>query len=305
MFSARNNGAIVGSLLFATLLWGANNTGMKHLVLFWPPVFISSFRFLLCGGILLLLLHRTRWLGKPTGCPPAIRRQLWTRTGLCLAAYVIAFMVAIKLTSPANVALYLGASPIWALLFEGRSEKAGTLRWAAALLAIAGAGVLFWPKLKLGGNMWMGEAIGLTASVLWAVYGLLSRGLTQHLSGTELTAHSMWRAGVWMLPISLLELGSSGITWRVDAWLIFLYSVLGPGVFSFALWSNALKHWPTSQVYLFNNIIPVWTVFFTWLFFREPVTSHIWLALVLIVSGVVLSSTNWSGVLGKRWFPPE
>ncbi|HSH17307.1 MAG TPA: DMT family transporter, partial [Verrucomicrobiae bacterium] len=93
--------------------------------------------------------------------------------------------------------------------------------------------------------------------------------------------------------------------WRVDAWLVFLYSVLGPGVFSFALWSNALTHWPTSRVYLFNNIIPVWTVFWTWLFFREPITSNIWIALVLIVSGVVLSSTNWSGVLGKRWLPPE
>lgn len=294
MFSARNNGAVAASLLFATMLWGANNAGMKHLVQFWPPVFISSFRFTLCGALLLLVIRKTNWLGEATGSTPAIRHHLWTRTGLSLAMYVVAFMVAIKMTSPANVALYLGASPIWALLFEGTSEKGRGLRWIAALLAIAGAAVLFWPKLKLGGNQWIGEAVGLSASVLWALYGHLSRGLVTRISSSELTAHSMWRAGVLLIPFSLWELTTVGIEWRLDAWLIFLYSVFGPGVFSFALWSNALHRWPTSQVYLFNNIIPVWTVFWTWLFFREPIAANVWIALILIVSGVVLSTRSWS-----------
>jgi len=294
VFSARNNGAITASLIFATMLWGANNAGMKHLVQFWPPVFISSFRFLICGALLLLLIRKTNWLGAATGSTPTVRRQLWTRTGLSLAVYVVAFMVAIKLTSPANVALYLGASPIWALLIEGKLEQGRGLRWIAALLAIAGAAVLFWPKLQLGGNQWIGEAIGLSASVLWALYGHLSRGLVSKISSSELTAHSMWRAGVWLIPFSLWELNTIGIEWRVDAWLVFLYSVLGPGVFSFALWSNALHCWPTSKVYLFNNIIPIWTVFWTWLFFREPIAANIWIALILIVGGVVLSTGNWS-----------
>jgi len=294
VFEARRNGAIAASLLFATMLWGANNAGMKHLVLFWPPVFISSFRFLVCGGLLLWLVQKTTWLGKPTGTDALVRRQLWTRTGLSLAVYVVAFMVAIKLTSPANVALYLGASPIWALLMEGRTEPGRGLRWIAALLAIAGAGVLFWPKLQLGGNQWIGEAIGLSASVLWALYGHLSRGLVARISSSELTAHSMWRAGVWLIPLSIWELNTVGIEWRLDTWLVFIYSVLGPGVFSFALWSNALRHWPTSQVYLFNNIIPIWTVFWTWLFFREPIPTNVWLALILIVSGVVLSTRTLS-----------
>lgn len=278
---------------------------MKHLVQFWPPVFISAFRFLICGGLLLLLLQRTRWLGSSTGCTPAIRRQLWTRTGLCLAVYVVAFMFAIQLTSPANVALYLGASPVWALLMEGRPGQGAGRRWLAAGLASVGALVLFWPRLQLGGNLWLGKALGIAASILWALYGHLSRALTAHLSSAELTAHSMWRAGVWLLPLTVWELTQVDVVMRFDAWAVFLYSVLGPGIFSFALWSNALKHWPTSQVYLFNNLIPVWTVLCTWLFFRDPITANIWLALLLIIASVLVAAANWRSILGPRWRPPE
>ena len=80
----------------------------------------------------------------------------------------------------------------------------------------------------------------------------------------------------------------------MDAWLAILCSVFGSGIFSFALRSKILRCWPTSQVYPFNNIIPIWTVFWTWLFFREPISTNIWIALVLIVTGVILSTRNWT-----------
>lgn len=80
----------------------------------------------------------------------------------------------------------------------------------------------------------------------------------------------------------------------MDAWLTILYSVFGPDIFSFALWANALRCWPTIQGYPFNNIIPIWTVFRTWLFFREPISTNIWIALVLIVCGVIFSTRNWT-----------
>lgn len=293
------------SLVFATMLWGANNAGMKFLVKFWPPIAISSVRFILCGVLMLGLLRWTRWLGETTALAPTAGRQLWTRTGLSLAVYVVAFMVAIKYTSPANVALYLGTSPVWALLLEGRSEKGRGLRWIAALLAATGAAILFWPSLAMRGDRWFGEAIALLASVLWALYGHLARGLSGAMTGAELTARSMWRAGVWLVPFTVWELTGATVIWRWDAAAVFAYSVLLPGIVSFALWAHALKLWPTSKVYLFNNLIPLWTVFWAWLFFGDPVTANVWLALFLIVGAVIISQTNWEKVLGRRWLPPE
>jgi drug/metabolite transporter (DMT)-like permease len=37
----------------------------------------------------------------------------------------------------------------------------------------------------------------------------------------------------------------------------------------------------------------------------EPVTRTFWLAMVLIVAGVLLGQTDWRRVLGDRWVPAE
>jgi hypothetical protein len=118
-----HNGALAGSLLLAVFLFGANNTGIKFLVGFWPPLAIGASRFLLAGLVLLGLLRWTRLFGAGHTISPDLKRRLWWRTGLLMALYIVAFNYALKLTSISHVALYLGAAPVWALLWEGQPEK--------------------------------------------------------------------------------------------------------------------------------------------------------------------------------------
>jgi drug/metabolite transporter (DMT)-like permease len=65
------------------------------------------------------------------------------------------------------------------------------------------------------------------------------------------------------------------------------------GVIAFALWNNALKHWPTSQVLLFNNLIPVSTMAWSHFWLGEQVTSTFWAAMILIACGVALGQMNF------------
>ncbi len=44
-----NHRGIAAGLALAVFLWGANNTGVKFLVRFWPPIAIGSSRFLAAG----------------------------------------------------------------------------------------------------------------------------------------------------------------------------------------------------------------------------------------------------------------
>ena len=118
MSQPKNNAVIAGSLLFTIFLWGGNNAGTKWLVMSWPPVFTGSIRFLLAGILLLAVLRFTKFLGAFQPLTPELRRQLWLRGGLTLAVYIIAFNWALRLTTASHVALYLGASPVWALLWE-------------------------------------------------------------------------------------------------------------------------------------------------------------------------------------------
>jgi drug/metabolite transporter (DMT)-like permease len=303
----KSNATLAMSLVLAVFLWGGTNTGTKFTVGIWPPIWTGATRFL-CGGLLLwAILHWTKWLGTQSRLTRELKRRLWWRGGLSLAFYIILFNFALHYTSASHVALYLGASPVWALLWEGRPAKSWpTLqRYAAAFLALAGVLVLFWPTLKTSGIHWLGEVLGVAASVLWTNYGRQCRALSASLSGAEISAHTMWRAGALLLPLSLIELARAGLVFRGDLVLIHVYCILAGSVTSFALWNNALQRWPTSRVLLFNNLIPLSTMGWAHLCLNEPVTPTFWLAMILIVTGVVLGQTNWKKIFPAGALAPE
>src|SRR5581483_2797209 len=109
---------------------------------------------------------------------------------------------AFKLTAASHVALYLGASPVWALMWEEKPGRnwASVRRYSAALVALAGVIVLFWPVLQTGKSNILGELLGLIASFLWANFNHQSRQLARNLKGLEVAANAMWMAGVSLLP---------------------------------------------------------------------------------------------------------
>ncbi len=285
---------MVAGMLLAIFLWGGNNTGTKILVSVWPPMFTGGTRFLCAGLILLAILRWTRWLGVHHPPPADSSRRLWLRGGLSLACYIVAFNWALRYTSPSHVALYLGASPVWALLWERVGERSG-LNWrrgGAALLALGGVFVLLWPALKTTSLQLTGEVLGLAASVLWTNYGRQCRTLASTLSGAEVSAQSMWRAGVWLLPGGFLEVAQQGLAFDLRLGGIQLYCILAGGVVAFGIWNFALQHWPTSQVLLFNNLIPLSTMTWSYFWLSEPVTSTFWVAMILIAGGVALGQTK-------------
>lgn len=284
------------ALLFAIALWGGNNAGARILVQSWPPVWTGASRFLCAGLVLLGILRWTRWLGEHHTPPRALRRALWLGGGLSLAAYIVAFNCAVLFTKASHVALHLGAAPVWGLIWEALEDrnKLTVRRVAAALLAQGGVAVLLWPALQGTSLELRGELLGLAASVLWVNYGRQCRELTRTLSGAEVSAQTMWRAGVWLLPIGLIEIMVRGLTfsWRLDG--IQLYCILAGGVVAFAIWNMALRRWRTSEVLLFNNLIPISTMTWAHFWLDEAVTPTFWWAMLLIGAGVVVGLLNLS-----------
>ena len=181
----------------------------------------------------------------------------------------------------------------------------GATGTGAAAIALLGVVVLFGPALRSGSSSWRGELLGVTASVMWANYGRQCRGLGAGLSGAEISAHTMWRAGLLLLPVALLEVASRKMVWRADLVFAQAYCIVAGGVVAYALWNNALKHWPTSQVFLFNNLIPLSTMVWAWACVGEPVTRTFWVAMMLVVAGVALGQARWQRFVGARWAPLE
>jgi drug/metabolite transporter (DMT)-like permease len=304
----RNANAILTiSLLFAVFLWGGNNTGTKVIVSAWPPIWTGSSRFCCAGLLLLGLLRWTKWLGNRVLLTPALRQRLWWRGGLSLAIYIVTFNTALQFTAASHVALYLGAAPVWALLWEGAPDWSWRTaqRYGAAALALMGVIVLFSPALKVSTGSWIGEVLGLLASVLWTNYGRQCRAFGKHLSGAETSAHTMWRAGFLLFPLSTVEIWRHGLAFPGKIIAIQAYCILAGGVVAFAIWNQALRRWPTSQVLLFNNLIPLSTTTWAHYWLHEPITATFWWAMVLVITGVVLGQTDWQKLLDARTVPPE
>jgi drug/metabolite transporter (DMT)-like permease len=226
---------------------------------------------------------------------------------LSLAVYIVVFNWALKLTELSHVALYLGASPVWALLWEGPPEKnwKSLQRYGAAALAFCGVLVLFLPTLRHAGSGLLGEILGLACSVLWTHFGRQCRSLGPELSAMEISGHTFWRAGLLLAPFSLVELAGRKIAWRTDLALVQLFCVVGGSVVAFALWNHGLRHWRTSQVYLFNNFIPLSNMAWANVCLGETITGRFWVSMLLICAGVVLGQANWQRVFGRRWMPSD
>ena len=298
---------IAASLLLAITFWGANNVAVKYLVQHWPPVWIGSSR-MLCVGMLLFGLQRwTPWAGKPSVIGPELNRSLWLRGSLILAGYIVVYTLAMMFTAPAHVALYFGTAPVWALFFESRpkADFESVRRYGAAILACAGIGILFWPKLQSGHADWRGDVLALVGCVIWVFYTRECKRLGGHLSSTEVTAHTMWRAGVWLAPVALWELVRSGVALRTELLGIQAFSIVFSGTLAFILYNHALRHWPTSRVFLFGNLIPASTMLWAWLLLGDPLTTTFGVAMALVVAGVVLGQKIEIRILGNRWLPSE
>ncbi len=292
------------TLFIAVILWGSNNAITKFLVASWPPLFIGVTRFLIAGIILLGLARWVPWLGSKKTLSADLSIRLWTHGAFNLALYIIAFNVAMAFTTASHVALYLGTAPVWALLWEGRPNR--TLKslksYGAALLALAGVVVLFWPSLNESGTLWIGELLGLLSSILWTIYGRHCREFREELSPAEISGHTFVRGSIILIPLLILELYHHFRTHKVEGFfdsnliLAQSYCIIASGVIAFIIWSNALRHWPVSKVYLFNNLIPISTMLWASFLIQEPITPTFWPAMALIIGGVLVGQTRWEMV---------
>jgi len=305
---SKNHLGIIAGLLLAILLWGGNNASIKFLVKSWPPITVGSTRFIIAGLLMFALLRWTNLLGRAGLLSPELRRSLWWRGGFSLAAYTVVFNFALRWASASHVALYLAVAPVWALLLEGRSGY--TLGkyfkcFLAAVLALVGVAILFLPALKSTAGTLRGEFLALVASVLWTNYGRQCRLLGATLSGAEITAHTMWRAGLLMLPLAIVENIYHPIHLEPGLLLAQSYCILAGGITAFALWNHALRHWKTSEVFLFGNLIPVSTMLWAHFTLGETISPTFWFAMAFIVSGVLIGQADWQKIFGNKWLPSE
>lgn len=156
------HGRAVWLMVGVTLMWATAGVVTRHLeharsfeVTFWRSAFTA----------LALLVILPAWQGRAVFATLRRgRRELWI-SGLCWSVMFTAFMVALTLTSTANVLVTMAVGPLFtalaARIFIGHRLPART--WAA--IALAGIGIAWMYGTQLGSGQWLGTLVALCVPV--------------------------------------------------------------------------------------------------------------------------------------------
>ncbi|KAB8163008.1 EamA family transporter [Streptomyces sp. 3MP-14] len=266
-------------------VWGVNfvviEVGLDH----FPPLLFSALRFLLAAFPAVFLVRR-----------PAVAWRWIVGVGLALgvAKFGLLFL-GMEAGMPAggsSLVLQVQAVFTAALAALVLGERPGRVRLVGMVVAMAGIGVAAWDEGVSGSAV--GFALVVGAAAFWAV----SNVLTRRAEVDDALAFMVWVSLVPVLPLVALSLLVDGVDANRDAltgldWAgvgAVAYVAAGGTLFGFAAWSFLLRRYDASRVAPFSLLVPVFGMSSAALLLGEGISAARWVAAVLLVGGVALTS---------------
>ncbi len=288
-------------LAFTTiyLVWGSTYLAIRVSVESMPPFAMAALRFAI-AGVMLMTLLKLRGAVWPTG------RQ-WSD------AFISGFFLLLggnglvswaEQSVPSGItALIIGASPLFIVLADwawpgGRRPGAVTL--AAMLLGFAGVAWLAapWEHAAPDHLNPAGVAVILLSCLSWSIGAIFGRNVRAPAPPFVAAAAQMLAGSVWLALAAwahgdLAAWNSTMITNR--SWLAFAYLVIAGCLGGYTAFVWLLKHSTPARTATYAYVNPVVAVFLGWLLLAEPVNARTLSASVIILTAVVIISTQ-----GKR-----
>jgi drug/metabolite transporter (DMT)-like permease len=305
--------AAYAGLAFLSFLWGSSFLLIKIASRAFDPFDFALARVGVAAAAMLLtsVLSGKVW--------PGSRPGLWAKLlALALIGQVIPFLLlgkAATLTTSADMALMMGAQPIFVFLFGRFLGSRDRWTWLAALglaVGFAGVGVAFWsPGAESAGHSVLGRAFALAAGVAYGTGAIISGAVTKEIGAVRAVTASM--------TISTLVLTLIGLVLRIPPPLAIVFQIpLAPtvalgvlGVFNTALayyvYFRLVHDEGPTFASLNNYIAPLIGVVGGAVALAEPIAPSAWMGLALVLVGVALTGRSlqptrarWTGLTASR-----
>lgn len=274
---------LIGAFAALYLIWGSTYLAIRIGVESWPPLMLAGVRFLIAGA---LFYGWLRWRGAPT---PSARE--WRAAALVGALLLVGGNGAVSVAEHAGVAsgvaaLAVATMPLFTLvfgLFWGQRTRA--LEWAGILLGLVGIVLL-----NLGSNLQaspFGAVLLVFAAASWAFGSVWSRYLPLP-AGSMASATQMLTAGAMLMLLSPLT--GERLTQMPTAagWAVLAYLVVFGSIVAFSSYLYLLKRVRPAAATSYAYVNPVVAVLLGIAFAGERIATAEWLAMLVIVGGVVL-----------------
>ena len=275
------------ALIFATMLWGSSFIALKIAFESYEPVVVIFFRMLSASCCFILIWPKLRSFHYQKGDWKLLLVMLLAEP--CL--YFILEGLALKYTSASQAGMITSLLPpiVAVMAFFALKERLSLI--ACSGLALAFAGVLMLSVMAEANehatNPLLGNSLELAAMLCAAVYCLCLKKLSSRYSAIALTALQAFSGTLFFLPLALY----SGIPDSASGEAIIATLYLGVGVTlgAYLLYNSAIVNIELNRAASFTNLIPIFTLFFSYLILGEVLTAVQWIACGLIFVGVVIS----------------
>ncbi len=288
---AQLDGVAVASLVGCCLLWGLNQVAAKAALAEVPALQQAAVRSI--GGALLVWAWAA-WRGVPLferdGTLPG-----GLVAGLLFAAEFGCIFIGLQFTTASRMVVFIYLAPFVVALgmpFIAHSERLSIVQLGGLSAAFAGVAWAFaegFTRPAAGQSQWLGDALGVTAGVLWGATTLAIRGSRLTTAVAEKTL--------------LYQLGISGVALALAAWLrgapwpaqlsVLAWSSLGFQVVivsfaSYLMWFWLIRHYPATRLASFTLLTPVFGLLMGAALLGEPITARLVVALIAVSAGIVL-----------------
>lgn len=272
------------------LIWGTTFISTKIILVDFKPIEILFYRFSI--GLLVLLLAYPHRLKGTT------RKQelMFAAAGLCgVTLYYLLENIALTYTSASNVGVIISIAPFFTailahwLLVSEKLEVNFFIGFAAAIMGIFLISFNGSTVLKLNPT---GDLLAVLAAVIWAVYSILSRKISQFGYNTVQITRRIFGYGLtFMVPALFLfkfELGLERFT-QLSNILNILFLGLGASALCFVTWNLAVKILGAVKTSIYIYLVPIITVATSIIVLNERLTWISALGTVLTMAGLFIS----------------
>ncbi len=281
------------SLLLATLLWASSFIALKIAFTDYHPMVVIAGRMVVASLACLFLLPHFRHI--------RIRHQdfkLMAFMALCEPClYFIFEALALKNTSASQASMITTLLPLLVSVASALflAEKFSLQNITGLGLAMAGA-----LALSIGGEIsphapapLLGNFYEFLAMICATAYTLAIKKLTSRYSPLFLTAVQAWVGAIFFLPMLLLPGVPVPETFLLVPTASIIYLGIAVTLLAYGAYNYALSAMDAGKASIYINLIPLFTMLFSWIIFKESFTLFQYLAGFVIFFGVALSQGFW------------
>lgn len=269
------------------ILFGANPVAVKISLAGFGPLTTAGIRF---GVAAVIIFIWARVTNRPLTVAKKHRIPL-TFIGLILTGQICLFYIGMTKTYATHGAILSNLLPFCVLIFAHylvKNDRITARKVIGMLMGFSGVAVVLMDKNGMQPGVKSGDFILLGAILLWSCRIILTK-----ITVTDCEPfHTVFYPFVFAAPLFLAggALFDPKMVIHIDFAVIcaLLYQIVVVACFGFIIWNTFLKKYGASSLHSFNFIMPIAGVCFSALLIDEAITPHLFTALILIVSGLLV-----------------